>query len=374
VTGAPRTIFVSAGDTSGDHHGARLVAELRSRFPAARFVGFGGSALRSAGVELIEPLADAPVMGFAPVLARIGHFVRLLNGADRWLRANRPAALVAIDYPGFNVRLAALAKRAGIPVAYWICPQYWGWAPWRARRFARAVDLALALMPFEVDFLAQHGIAARFVGHPLADALAGVTPAPRDAAALALLPGSRRAEIEALLPWQLRAARVLRQRVGTGFRLLTAHPRAERRARIAELAAIAEVPLEVRDQPLPELLRECRAAVVTSGTATLECALMRVPAAIVYRVNGFSMWASRFILTSPCIGLPNLLAGETLFPEFLAVDDPGAALDAALERLFLSGAARDRCLERLDALRASVLVPGAARNAAAAIAELIAGW
>lgn len=371
MTAAPRTIFISAGDTSGDHHGARLVAELRARFPDARFVGFGGAALRAAGVELFEPLADTPVMGFAPVLAQIGKFVRLLNGADRWLRAQRPDVVVAIDYPGFNVRLAALAKRRGIKVAYWICPQYWGWAPWRARRFARAVDLALTLMPFEVDFLAGHGIAARFAGHPLADALAGTPPAPRDSTALALLPGSRRAEIEALLPWQLRAAKELRARHGSGFPLLCAHPRAERRERIAELAQAAGVPLEVRDQPLPQLLRECRAAIVTSGTATLECALMRVPSAIVYRVNGFSRWASRFILTSPFIGLPNLLAGERLFPEFLAVDDPGSALDRELEPLFSAGATRERCLDRLDALRAGVLVPGAARNAATAIAELI---
>lgn len=371
MSGAPRTIFISAGDTSGDHHGARLVAELRARLPGTRFVGFGGEALRAAGVELFEPLADAPVMGFAPVLAQLGKFVRLLNGADRWLREQRPDVVVPIDYPGFNVRLARLAKRQGIKVAYWICPQYWGWAPWRARRFARCIDLALTLMPFEVEFLAQHGIAARFVGHPLADHLAGTAPAPRDAMALALLPGSRRAEIEALAPWQLRAAKTLQARLGRPLRLITAHPKAERRARLAELAQAAGVALEVRDQALPQLLQECRAAIVTSGTATLECALVRVPSVIVYRVNGTMKWASSFLLTSPWIGLPNLLSGESLFPEFLATDDPGEALDQALWSQFSEGPARTACLDRLDQLRHSVLVPGAAKNAAAAIVELL---
>ncbi len=367
----PRTIFVSAGDTSGDHHGARLVEELRLRFPDARFTGFGGDALRAAGVELLDPLADHPVMGFAPVLAQIGRFIRLLNGIDGWLARERPDVVIPIDYPGFNVRLARLARGHGIKVAYYICPQYWGWAPWRAKRFATSIDLGLTLLPFEAPFLARYGIAATCVGHPLADRMAEVAPAGADADALALLPGSRRREIDELFPWQLRAAATLAQRGARRLRLVSAHPRAAQRDYLRSMARAAGLEVDVRDQPLPQLLRECRATIVTSGTATLECALMRVPSVIVYRVNAFSKWASSFILTSPWIGLPNLLAGDELFPEYLAVEDPGAPLDRDLAALWDDGAPREACLRELDRLRATVLVPGAARKAAAAIAELI---
>lgn len=372
MSDAPRTIFVSAGDTSGDHHGARLVEELRARFPGARFVGFGGDALRAAGVELFEPLADAPVMGFAPVLRQLGRFVRLLNGADRWLAAHRPDVVIPIDYPGFNVRLARLARRRSIKVAYYICPQYWGWAPWRARRFASAVDLGLTLLPFEAPFLARYGVDATFVGHPLADRIAAMPPAPRDSKVLALLPGSRRHEIDALLPWQLRAAKTLMARVGQRIPVVSAHPRAPLRDHVAAMARAAGVEVEVRDQSLPQLLADCRASIVTSGTATLECALMRVPSVIVYRVNAFSKWAARYILTSPWIGLPNLLAGEALCPEFFAANDPAAEIDRELAALWSDGPARDRCLGGLELLRTTVLVPGAARNAADAIAKLLA--
>lgn len=368
---AARTVFLSAGDTSGDHHGARLVEELRGRLPGARFVGFGGEALRAAGVELLDPLADHPVMGFRHVLPALGRFVRLLNGADRWFARHRPDVVVPIDYPGFNVRLARLARRRGARVAYYICPQYWGWAPWRAARFATSIDLGLTLLPFEAPFLARFGIRATCVGHPLADRLAALAPAGDEARALALLPGSRRHEIDALFPWQLRAARELARTAGAAPPLLTTHPRADRREALHAAASAAGVALDVRDQPLPELLRECRAAVVTSGTATLECALMRVPSVIVYRVDRFARWAARSILTSPWIGLPNLLAGRPLFPEHLSVEDPGPRLDADLAALWSAGEARRSCLAGLDELRRDVLVPGAARKAAEAIAALI---
>jgi lipid-A-disaccharide synthase len=372
------TIFVSAGDTSGDQHAAALVAALRARRPTARFVGFGGPALRAAGVELIAPLAENPVMGFARVLPAIGRFVALLNECDRRFRDDPPDVVVPVDYPGFNVRLARLAKRRGVPVAYLVAPQYWGWAPWRAKRFARSVDLALAILPFEPDFLARFGVRALHVGHPLADRLANAPIPADDADALAVLPGSRRQEVEHLLAWQLRAAARLDDELAAAspagaarrVRKLTTQPRADVRAAIAAVAQHEAVEVEVRDQPLPELLRECRAAVVTSGTATLECALMRVPSAVVYRVNRLSLAASRVLLTSPWIALPNLLAGHELFPEHLAASDPSAALGRDLAALWRDGPARERVVRELDLLRARMLVPGATEKAADAIVAL----
>ena len=344
---------------------------LRSLRPDARFVGFGGRALCAEGVELLEPLAENPVMGFARVLPAIGRFVRLLNGADRFFAATPPSLVVPVDYPGFNVRLARLAKRRGIPTAYYICPQYWAWAPWRVGRFARSVDLGLTILPFEAGFLARHGVRALHVGHPLADRLVSARAADDDADALALLPGSRRLEIEHLLGWQLRAAQRLAAATGRPIRCVSTHPRQEARDAIAAAARAAGVKLEVSDRPLPQLLRECRAALVASGTATLECALLRVPSVIVYHVNRFMLRASRFVLTSPFIGLPNLLAGRELFPEHLAVDVDEERLAADLASLWNDGDTREGCLRGLDELRRRVLVPGAAEKAAAAIVELL---
>lgn len=363
------TIFLSAGDASGDLHAAALVAELRARLPSARFVGFGGRAMREAGAELLAPLADDPVMGFSAVLPALGRFARLLAAVDRSFADAPPDVVVPVDYPGFNVRLGRLARRRSIPVVYYVCPQYWGWAPWRARRFARSVDLGLTILPFEAPFLARRGVRARHVGHPLADRLAATPPATAAACSLGIVAGSRRREIDHLLAWELRAARRLMQALGAAIPLLAAHPVAALRGRMAAIARAEGVALEVRDQPLPELLSTCRAALVTSGTATLECALLRVPSVIVYRVNRLLLWASRYALTAPYIGLPNLLAGRALFPEHLCAGDPAPRLAADLEALWREGAARDRCIEGLDRLRGRLLAPGATARAADAILE-----
>ena len=375
ASGNAPTFFVSAGDTSGDHHAAALVNELRTRRPAARFVGFGGAAMRNAGVELLEPIAEEPVMGFAAVLPSIGHFMRLLNGADRWFAKVRPDVVVPVDYPGFNVRLARLARRRGIATAYYICPQYWGWAPWRVRRFEKAVDLALTILPFEAEFLARRGLRARYVGHPLADRKALWSPAAdearRERGPLAILPGSRRREIEQLLGWQLRAARRLEVSLGVAVKRVATHPVASVRERMAEIARSERAELEVSDEPLADLLGRCRAALVTSGTATLECALARVPSVVVYRVNRVGLAASRVLLTSPWITLPNLLAGFEIFPELLRSNDPTDELAYHLLALWNDGTRRERCLQDLDQLRERVLVPGAARRAADAVLEQV---
>jgi len=231
---------VSAGDLSGDQHGAALVAELRQRRPELRILAFGGAALAEAGAELLYPLADNPIMGFRRVFASLGHFVALLSEADRVLERLRPDAVVLIDFPGFNVNLARLARRHGLLTCYYVCPQYWGWAPWRVRRFARSVDQALVILPFEEEFWRRHGVRATYVGHPVADRV--LTPArragvPRDA--VGILPGSREQEVRAHVPWMLHAVRELADRLGTLPPLCSTHPRAAVRAILAEEAGRA---------------------------------------------------------------------------------------------------------------------------------------
>lgn len=369
----PLRVFVSAGDASGDLHAAELVRALRERRPDAAFEGFGGRALAAEGVALHERLADHPVMGLRLVLPALGRFIGLLNGSDRLFASRPPDVVVPVDYPGFNVRLARLARRRAIPVCYYVCPQYWAWASWRTRTLAAAVDLGLVTLPFETAFFSRYGMATRFVGHPLADRLAQV-PAADDAhdGIIGLVPGSRRREIDANLPWQLAAARLLFARLGRSLPLAAVHPDPERQARIAAIARDAGVELEVSGGSLPGLLSRCRLAFATSGTATLEAALLRVPTVVVYRISTFERLAIPYTLLVPYVSLANLLTGRELFPEFVTDRDPSPAMAEAAQRLIEPGDARSNCLRELDRLRARLLVPGTAGRAADAILERLA--
>lgn len=370
---APLRVFVSAGDASGDLHAAELVRAIRERRPDATFEGFGGRALADAGVALHERLADHPVMGLKLVLPALGRFIGLLNGCDRLFASRPPDVVVPVDYPGFNVRLARLARRRGIPVCYYVCPQYWAWASWRTRTLAAAVDLGLVTLPFEAAFFSRYGMATRFVGHPLADRLAQ-QPAADDGSQspiVGLVPGSRRREIDANLPWQLAAARELFRRLGRSLPLAAVHPDPERRARIAAIARDSSIELEVTGGSLPGLLSRCRLAFATSGTATLEAALLRVPTVVVYRISTFERLGMPFALLVPYVSLANLLTGRELFPEFVTDRDPTLAMAEAAQRLIEPGAARTDCLRELDRLRAQLLIPGTSARAADAILERI---
>lgn len=362
---------MSAGDTSGDLHGAAVVTELRRRDPGLEVAALGGRALEAAGAEVLEPIAENPVMGFTSVFASLGYFLRLLSRTERFLERFQPDLVLLIDYPGFNVNLATLAHRHGLTTCYYICPQYWGWAPWRARKFARAVDHALVIFPFETRFLEANGVSTQFVGHPVADRVFEAAREPRPREFVALLPGSRGMEVSRHLPWILEAAERLQQLEGRRLRFAATHPRAAVRSRLIRDATHHGLELEVSDQPLPELLSRSRLSLVSSGTATLEAALLGVPSVVLYRVNRFMLLGSRFLLTSPFIAQPNLLCGHELFPEFLTARSPVEAMARAAHELYREGPRRTQVLSELARLRERVLRPGADRRAAAAIGELL---
>jgi lipid-A-disaccharide synthase len=365
-------LFVSAGDTSGDLHGGAVVERLRQQFANLQVDAFGGAALERAGARVLEPLAADPVMGFGRVLGSIGYFLGVLSAADRSFRANPPDLLLCIDYPGFNVNLAHLAHRCGIPTCYYICPQYWGWAPWRARRFARAVDKALVIFPFEEAFFGSLGIQVQYVGHPVADRVAAAASAlPTERPDIALLPGSRRLEIERHLPWMLESAELLQRQHTERLSFSTTHPDPTRRAQIEAQATATGVPLRVQDCSLPDLLARSRLALVSSGTATLECALLGVPSLVLYKVTPFLRQASRAFLTSPFIAQPNLLAGHEVFPEFLTSRNPAGEMARRAATLLGPSPARSRCLRELETLRERFLRPGADQRAADQVAHLL---
>lgn len=324
---APR-IFVSAGEPSGDQHAAALVAALRRRRPDAVVEAFGGPALAAAGAEIRFPMERYTALGFLEVLHKLGPHLRLLRGLRRDLRAGRYDLVIAVDYPGFNLRLAEAARRAGVRTLYYIAPQLWAWRPGRARRLARGADRLAVILPFEPDFFRSLGIEAEYVGHPLAERAwpsreearerLGIDPLAR---VLAVFPGSRAQEVARLWePFRDAATRLL------------AEGRCDR-------ALVAGTPdgaypdagsLEVVRAESSPVLAAADVALVKSGTTTLEAALAGTPMVVAYRVNPLSYAIARRVVRVPWISLVNLVAGREVVPELV---QDAASPDRLVEHL-----------------------------------------
>ena len=379
--GALRVAIV-AGETSGDALGAALIGSLRERVPDARFLGVAGPAMRAAGCE---PLADAhelAVMGLTEVL---GHLPRLLRLRSRLLRQIldwRPDVFIGIDYQQFNLGLALRLKARGFATVQYVSPQVWAWREGRVTTIARAYDLVLCLLPFEPAFYAAHAVRACFVGHPLADQI----PLQNDRAAaraalhldptcpvLALLPGSREAEVQRLAGPFLDAARLLASRT-TGLTIVAPMAGPVVRAQFERaLAGSSGAPdVRVLDGQSRLALSAADVALVASGTATLEALLCRCPMVVAYRFGTLTAWLVRRLrlVRATYFALPNLLAGERLAPEFLQEAVVSGAMADALEQALHDTARREYLDERFRAIHQSLRRDGAAL-AAGAVLELL---
>ena len=374
-----RRVFVVAGEPSGDRHAAALVRAARAADPELAFYGIGGPALRAAGMEVRRDCGDMAVMGLTEVLRKYGFFRRVFRETVADLRATRPDALLLVDYPGFNLRLASAARRLGLRVVYYICPQVWAWNRRRVGEMARRVDRLLTILPFEAEIFADSGLRAEYVGHPLAAATAALraaAPPPPPwpgAPRVALLPGSRRQEIEHILPVLLEAARRLEAaRPGVGFLIAAADDAAA--AQIAGLRA--RLPGPARLQTLTgraeQILCRADAAWVASGTATLEAALLDCPTVLVYRTSWLTYQAARRLIRVPHIGLVNLIRGRRVCPELVQGEATPDRLVAALTPLLDETPERQAMRAEFDALRAQLDGPDPARRAAAALQDELA--
>jgi lipid-A-disaccharide synthase len=339
-------IMIVAGEPSGDMHGAALAQALRAQAPGVSLVGMGGPAMAAAGVDrLVDITAEASV-GFIEALGRVGLLWRAFRRLRRHMAASPPRALVLIDFPEFNLRLARVARRLGIPVVYFIPPQIWAWRRGRIRTIRRLVSLVLAVFPFERALYRGAGVPVELVGHPLRDRIAGA-PSRADARralglgandeVLGLLPGSRRVEIEAVLPAMRDAVALIRRERPSARFVLALAPTVERRAVEAALGPSAAIlVVEARTYAV---MRAADLLLVTSGTATLEAALLGTPMVVCYRLSALSETLVRVLVRVPWVSLPNLLAGRAVVPELYrqATTGPGLAR-AALELLGDEGA------------------------------------
>lgn len=384
--GRCRKVFVSCGETSGETHLLHLIDAIRTGCAdegrrAPEMLGFGGARLAGAGVDSRFPLAEHAVMGLGGVLRSIPLIVRAFATFLRILRDERPDLVVLVDYPGLHLVFAEAARRRGVPVVHYVAPQYWAWGPWRMRRYRRAVDATLTILPFEPAFFGDRDLASGYVGHPLLDELAAHPPdaaaldAVRAQPTLVLMPGSRRKEIAMHLAPMVALARKLRAG-RPDLRLVIPHRDPARaaliRTELEQLPGGRDLEVHVGD-PGP-WLRGARVVLAKSGTGSLEACLHGTPTVVVYVLAGrFARFVRHRLLTVPWFAAANLCAGRCIVPEF-AVETPSHWQDVqdAVASLEADGAPRTRCLADLDALRARLGAAGASRRAAGWIVPLCA--
>ena len=361
---AERTIWLVAGEDSGDQLGAKLMrglTELSDR--PIRFGGVGGEAMAEQGFRSLFPIDDVAVMGYLPVAARLRTLLRRIRQTVRDVVEARPDVLVIIDSPGFTHAVASRVRKRmpHLPIVDYVSPSVWAWRPWRAARMRPFIDHVLALLPFEPEAHRRlNGPACTYVGHPLIERLAELRPGPAESAArmtgppvLAILPGSRRSEIERLMPVFGAVLARLTQRFGPIEAVLPAVTR--HRALIERLALAWEAPVTLvhGEAAKHATFRRARAALAASGTVTLELALAGVPMVVAYKVSRIEEAVARRLIQVPTIVLPNLILGQNAMPEFIQADCTAPRLAEALAPLIAGGPERDAqvaALARIDSL------------------------
>ena len=365
-------MLMIAGETSGDLHAAAVATELRSLRPDVALAGIGGARMEAAGVELIERSDRLAVMGFVEVLRHVPRHYMLLQRVRERLRSGRVGAIMLVDYPGFNMKLAKAASAAGVPVLYYITPQVWAWGAGRLAELSKTITRAAVILPFEEKLLRDHGIEATFVGHPLLDRATnlqtrdearrtlGLAPARP---VLALFPGSRAQEIRRHLDPFVAVGREIQRRRPDVQVIVSGAPGME---------------LDEKRCPFPiargasfTVLRAADAAMCKSGTTTLEAAVAECPLVVAYRTSGWTYAIARRVVRIPHIGLVNVVAGREVAREFVQDALRPRRVADALEPLLEPGAERARVLAGLAQVRSRLGTPGAAARVANMADELL---
>lgn len=367
-----RRIMIVAGEASGDIYGADLANEAHKLNPALHFFGIGGMRMREAGVETLVDSAEMAVVGLVEVLKHFNVISAAFLKLKKILLNDPPSLLILIDYPGFNLRLAKVAKQAKVPVLYYISPQIWAWRQGRVRKIARLVDRMAVILPFEAPFYEKSGVPVSFVGHPMLDLVK--VEITRDQAAagfgldplrkiVGLFPGSRKNEIERLLPTIAAAAMLLKGRFpGIQFVLPLASTLAEEDI-MPQLRAVG-LEATIIHERIHDLIRSCDAIISVSGTVTLEIALVGTPMVIIYRLSPLTYQLAKRLVKIDHIGLCNIVAGETVVQELIQ-DDANAARIAAEIETILCNPDYDRTIRhKLATVRGKLGNGGASANVA----------
>jgi len=370
-----RSLYVIAGETSGDAHAAELVRALRARAPDLELRGFGGPKLAELSAGGVRDWIDrAAVMGVVEVLKHYSFFKQRFAEMLEEVTRDPPRVLLLVDYPGFNLRFAAAVRRARpeVRIVQYVCPQVWAWKKGRIRRMVEVYDEVLCLLPFEPELFEGTRLRASFVGHPMVDELERQRiVGPRDPELVALMPGSREPELRKLFPMMLESAERLRQRrPRLRFEVPAAGPRLEGLLReMAKGSGLGEA-LVIRRGGAHELMQRASCGVIASGTATVEAAYFGLPYCLVYRLAWFTYLIAKLVVRIERIGLVNILAGEELVEEFVQSDAEAAQVEPALARFIEDPGHAAELGRRLVETTASLGGPGAGGRAA----ERVAAW
>jgi lipid-A-disaccharide synthase len=372
-----RRVVMVAGEASGDLHGGGVVRELRRLRPGVDVYGIGGDRMRAEGMELVRHCSAMAFMGFAEVVRNLPFVLRVEQELAVLLERRRPDAVVLIDYPGFNLRFARRARRARVPVLYYISPQVWAWHRSRVATVRKVVDAMKVVFPFEVEIYRSAGVDVEFVGHPLVDTLAdngprekvlrrlGLDPSGR---VLGLFPGSRAQEIDRILPAVGEASLALHRALGVQVALGLA-PNLEESFVRSRLPA--GLPVRIVQGDTHALMQWSDVAVVTSGTATLETAWYGTPMMVVYSTSPLTYAIGRALVDVPAIGLVNIVAGKQVAAEFVQSGLTADAVRREAERLLTDAGAAAAMRTELGVIRERLGEPGASARVAAGIVRLV---
>ncbi|MEW6673767.1 MAG: lipid-A-disaccharide synthase [Thermodesulfobacteriota bacterium] len=374
---APKCVMIITGEASGDLHGSRLVRAMRKRSPALFFCGVGGKYLREAGVRILVEASALSVVGFTEAFSKIPALLKGMAVVKRLLKSLRPDLLILIDFPDFNLHAAAVAKKLGIPVLYYISPQIWAWRSGRINKIKRLADHVAVILPFERELYAAQDIPVTFVGHPLLDHAPYSNRAEMDAAApdsllIGLLPGSREREVLRHLPIMLAAAqRLTRQLPALKFAVSLA-PTVQRDLVDAIIHTHGGgIRPEIISTGVEQVFRRCGFAIVASGTVSLEAAIFGTPMIIIYRLSPLSYWLGRVLIHVRHIGLVNLIAGREVVPELIQDQASPEQIAAKVAAMLNDTAGLDRLRNQMQAAVSALGGPGASdRTAAVAMAML----
>lgn len=374
-----QTIVVITGEASGDAHAGRMIGELKQLRPDIKVRGIGGDNMRAAGAEIRVDFSELAVMGIVEVLKRYRRIKDIFNQVVADLKANKPDLLVLVDYPGFNLKLAKQAKKLGIPVLYYISPKVWAWRAGRIKTIKKYVDKIAVLFPFEVPIYQDAGVPVTCVGHPLVDAVQTTLTTKQakikmglklNRRVIGLFPGSRRSEIDNLLPIMLNAVQAIQQKNAHIDVVLPLAPGIDE-TYINTILAKSPVPVKVVNDNFYDLTVACDAIVAASGTVTLEIALLGVPHFIAYRISPISYQILRRLVKIPYVGLCNIVTDKPVILELLQNDVTVERLEAELMTLLNEPTRKAKA----DTIREQVLTAlgpsGGAHNAAQTIINML---
>ncbi len=355
-------ILIITGELSGDIHASEFIKESIAARPEIKFFAVGGKNMETAGAQIILSYESLTAIGFVSPLLNIFHYRRILGKIHRWMKEEKPDAVVLVDFPGFNLQVAMFAHQLNIPVVYYILPQVWAWGTWRIRQIKKYVNLALVILPFAPKFFSQYGVRSIYVGHPVLDTVTKRGKPISDNAdeepfTIGLFPGSRKSEIKRHLCIMFDAAKIIKKRhPRVKFLIACDNPSADKTAVLEQTAFIPQNPYEI--------MRRSRVLIAASGTVTLEGAFFEKPMVVIYKTEPITYFLAKLLAKVPYISLVNITGRERILPEFIQKNAVPEKIAESTEKLLFDDGVRKDMIEKLKKVKKKLGAPGASKRAA----------